>query len=79
MHFVPFDRELVVGERKVVVTAFFLEGRRLGDPGKEILKRLAQMPDGHLRRILGHLQHPGKRVPLDGIELTPQGGVGRFW
>ncbi len=57
------------------MTAIFLERRILGNSGKEILKCAAQIHDGHLHRVFGHVNHPGKLVSVDGIELTPQGGV----
>ena len=67
-----------MGQGKTVVSALFLKRGILRDTGKEILKRLAQLHDGHLRRVLGDLQHPRKLVSLDGIELTPQGCLGRL-
>ena len=60
------------------MTAFLLERGVFCDPLKEILKGLAQVDDRHLGRVFGDLEHPGKLVPFDGVQLTPQRGVGRF-
>ncbi len=72
MHGVPFDREWVVGQGKTVVLSLFLERGMLGRSGKEILKRLAPVHDGHLWGVLSNLQHPGELCSLDRVQLTAQ-------
>lgn len=52
--------------------ALLAELRVLGAPGKEILERLAQLDDRHLRCALRDFQHPRELLALDGVELTPQ-------
>ena len=55
MHLPTFDSQLIIGEGKAVVTALLLEGGILIHPGKEILKRLAPVHNGHLWRVFGHV------------------------
>src|SRR5690606_31942035 len=67
------DAELVIGERETVVHALLAELRVFGPACKEILKRLPQLDDRHLRRVLGDFQHPRELLALDGVQLPPQG------
>ena len=70
--------ELVVSERKPIMYALFTKFRVSGTAGKVIRKRLAQLNDRHLWRVLGNLHHPGKLFTLDRIELATQGQLVRF-
>jgi len=52
--------------------------RMAGTTGKEVLERLAQLNDRHLRGALGHFQHPGELLAFDGVELAAQGLLRRL-
>lgn len=62
--------ESVVGEGEAVVNALLAELRVLGTSGKEVLERLAQLDDRHLRRVLGDFKHPRELLALDGVQLA---------
>jgi len=48
------------------------------DPAEEVAEGSPKILDGLLRGRLGHFQHPGERVCLDGVELAAQGGFVRL-
>lgn len=73
-----FDTELVVAEGKAVISPLPLEFRILGAASKEIFERAAELPNGDLRRVLSHFQHPRKFFTLDGVELTSKRGRARL-
>ena len=64
--------ELVVGEREAVVAALGLEAGVAATAGKEVVKRLSQVLDGHLRRAFRYLQHPGIVFALQRVERLAQ-------
>ena len=79
MHFAAFDREWVVAQREAIVAAFFLERGILGDPLKEILERLTQVHNRHLRGVLGDLPNPGKLLAFDRVEWLVQCRIRRLY
>jgi hypothetical protein len=66
------DAELVVGQSEAVMFSLPAELRIARPAGEEILERASQLDDRHLRRVLGHLEHPRKLFALDGVELATQ-------
>ncbi len=58
-----------------------LKNRRsaVRDTGKEILKCWSQVNRRHLEAVRGHLQHPGKRISFDRVELLTQCRIGGLW
>ena len=66
------DPKQVVGQREAVVAALGLEAGVAATAGKEVLKRLAQVLDGHLRRAFRYLQHPGIVFAFQRVERPAQ-------
>ncbi len=58
------------------VAPLLTELRVSGTAGEEVLERLPQRDDGHLRGVLGDLPHPRELCALYGVQLAAQGPLG---
>ena len=66
------DPKQVVGQREAVVAALGLEAWVAATAGKEVVKRLSQILDGHLGRAFRYLQHPGIVFAFQRVERLAQ-------
>ena len=66
------DPELIIGRGEAVVLSFPAKPRITGASCEEVFEGLSWLHDGHLRRVLSDIEHPGILLALNAVEQAPQ-------